>query len=38
MVGGLARTAAEDGARLSWRSYTVPLYMAGRGTPAAEFA
>jgi hypothetical protein len=33
MVAGLGRTAAEEGATLAWREYTVPLYLAGRGTP-----
>lgn len=33
MIDGLARTAAEEGATLAWREYTVPLYMAGRRTP-----
>jgi hypothetical protein len=33
MIAGLAQTAAEEGARIALRSYTVPLYMAGRHTP-----
>jgi hypothetical protein len=32
MIAGLARTAADEGATLAWREYTVPLYLAGRRT------
>ena len=33
MIAGLAQTAADEGARIALRSYTVPLYMAGAHTP-----
>ena len=33
MIGGLSRTAADEGAVLAWREYTVPLFLAGRRRP-----